>query len=264
MVSNKIGVGIVTCDRYEFMKNLLHSLQGCNYDKLIVVNDHADIIETPVDGLDVDIINNEENVGVGKAKNVAMQNLIDNECEHIFILEDDIKIIDNDVFQVYIDTAKIAGIKHMNFCLHGEDNKRQGEPAPKLILDYKDAKIALYHNIYGALSYYHVDALTTVGLMDEEYYNAMEHVDHTMQLILAGYHPPFRWFADVATSNKLIQEQDHNHEESKIRRSDEWLEQFKYGVERFYNKFGINVCGANQPTADKQEVIRYMKGQKDG
>ena len=44
------------------------------------------------------------------------------------------------------------------FCPFSQKN------SPKI--DYKDIKISLYHNIYGAMSYYHNTVLDVVGLMD--------------------------------------------------------------------------------------------------
>jgi hypothetical protein len=114
--------------------------------------------------------------------------------------------------------------------------------------------------LYGALSYYHKDVIDEIGLMDEKYRNAMEHVDHTMQACIKGYHPPFRWFADLLESDKLIHEQDQSHEKSKIRNEQQWVDNFKFGIERFYNKFNINVCGMNQPVESKSNVVKYLKG----
>ena len=40
--------------------------------------------------------------------------------------------------------------------------------------------------------------------MDERFYNALEHVDHTIAVIDAGMHPPFGYFADIADSQDYI------------------------------------------------------------
>ena len=256
MANLKIGVGIITCERTDFLKRLLTSLNDCDVDTQVIVNDS----ETKLDiDTKIHIIDNQENLGVGKSKNRALQYLLDQGAEHLFLLEDDIYIKQKDVFQQYIHTSECTGVKHLNFCLHGEDNKKLGEPAPKIIVDYGDVKLALYNNVYGALTYYHKDVLDEIGLMDEEYFNAMEHVDHTMQVIKAGFHPPFRWFADIPDSNTLLDEQDNNHDESKIRKDVEWLERFRFGVERFHAKFDINVCSSNQPVSTKQEALQSLK-----
>ena len=261
MNQDSIGVGVSTCNRPEMLNTLLESLDSCNFNHLVIVNDGDSKLESLPSGIEISatVIDNENNLGVGMCKNMQMKHLLDQQCEHIFLLEDDMEIINNDLFDIYIAVAERTGVKHLNYCLHGEDNKLNGKANPKIVVDYGDVKISLYHNIYGALSYYHSTVLDEVGLMDEEYNNAMEHVDHTMQIIKAGHHPPFRWFADVTDSHKLLREQDNRHEQSVIRKDDKWMDNFKFGVERFYNKFDINVCSTNQPEATKSQVIQFLK-----
>lgn len=258
MKQDTIGVGITTCNRPDMLEVLLESLNSCKIDHVVIINDGDD----PVDSVNPEyvVINNETNLGVGKCKNILLDHLT-TECdvEHIFLIEDDMVVLDPDVFSVYINTSKSTNIPHLNFCLHGEDNKKDGEANPKLIIDYGDVCVSLYHNIYGALSYYHADVIQEIGLMDEQYNNAMEHVDHTMQIIKAGLHPPFRWFVDVTDSDKLITDQDDDHQSSVIRKDDDWMENFRHGVERFYNKFDINVCGNNQQCATKEQTIECLK-----
>ena len=155
--------------------------------------------------------------------------------------------------------SKKTKVKHFNYCLHGHDNKINGvKPNPRKIFDIRGIKVALYFNVYGACSYFHKSVLDDVGLIDEEYYNAMEHVDHTMDIINKGYHPPFRWFIDIENSNEYIVDQDENHNKSTIRKGD-WLKHFEAGVERFKNKWNINVVDPYQQYADINSVIDYFK-----
>jgi len=256
-----IGVAIITRNRPEYFHECLKSVLSISQDSLqqiVVVNDGDDI--PGFEGHDrVHYIKNDDNLGVGVSKNKGLQRLLDEQCDHLFVLEDDVIIHDRTTFNIYIHTSKLTGIEHLNFCLHGGDNKRNGKSAPKLVVDYKDVKLSLYHNVYGALSYYTRGCLDRVGLMDEVYFNAMEHVDHTMQIIESGMHPPFRWFADVHDSDRLIHEQDHNHSGSTIRKDQEWMDRFMKGVERFHDKFNINVCNPSDPVASKEQVIEYLR-----
>ena len=263
MIAGKIGIGIVTCDRPEFFSNCITSIlethKHIDVQDIVVVNDSKkrQILSTSPHGCNV--INNGKNLGVGRSKNKLLQYLMGNECEHIFLVEDDVVFNSNQVVDQYIKLSQKSGVKHLNFCLHGEDNKFNGEPKPKLIVDYGDIKMSLYHNVYGALSYYHSSVIEEIGMMDIRYYNAMEHVDHTMETIKAGYHPPFRWFADVHNSDVLISEQDHGHSDSKIRASDDWSKNFQQAVGLFYNKHAVNVCDPNQETASKDDAVNFLK-----
>ena len=38
-MEEKIGIGIVTCNRPDFLKKLLESIKYCNYAELVIVND---------------------------------------------------------------------------------------------------------------------------------------------------------------------------------------------------------------------------------
>ena len=260
---SKIGVGIITCDRLNFYKKCADSvLDISSVDVRVVVNDGEPFGNISNKYKLDKYIYTKNNIGVGKSKNKALRYLLDQECEHIFLLEDDVYINEPSTFNRYIQASKDTGIKHFNFCLHGDDNKLNGKANPKIIVDYNNTKVALYHNVYGALSYYHRDVLDDVGLMDKEYFNAMEHVDHTMQIIQSGYHPPFRWFADLADSDVMISEQDHGHSESKIRSDSQWQDRFMTGVRRFQSKFNINVCNPAEPVASKQDVISCLKSIK--
>lgn len=252
-MKGKIGIGVITCDRPEMLKKCISSIDSKWYDKLLIVNDGSTKIETKK----YDIINNETNLGVGKSKNKALAALLNTECEHLFLVEDDVVFKDN-AFKAYIDASKATKVKHFNYCLHGQDNKLGNNPNPRKIIDIRGTRVALYFNVYGAVSYYHRSAIDDVGLMDEEYINAMEHVDHTMKLIVKKYHPPFRWFIDLENSNNYIQDQDYNHNQSKIR-SGNWIANFRKGVERFKEKYNIDVTNPMQPYDGIDTVLKYFK-----
>jgi glycosyltransferase involved in cell wall biosynthesis len=259
---SKIGIGIITCNRSKYLKRLLDSLhqtQESKFDELIIINDGKEI--TDIDISYVAHINNETNLGVGKSKNKALNYLLKKDCDYIFLLEDDIVIKDLNVFQKYIEASKLSGIQHFNFAFHGNDNYHaDGTSAVRLKVEYsKDVAVCFYPNVYGAFSFYTKKCLDAVGLMDEEFYNAMEHVDHTYSIIDAGMHPPFRWFADIANSNMYIEEIDKNHSGSEIRRDEKWISNFKKAVARFAEKSKIDVTSPYQPSWSKEEAIDVIK-----
>ena len=256
-----VGIAIITCDRVSMFKSCVKSVLNTHkhkIDHLIVVNDG----EKDVPEGDYVVINNDQNIGVGKTKNRAIEYLMSKNCEHIFIMEDDIVFLREDVTDAYLKLSELSGVKHFNFCLHGSANKRLEKPAPKLIVDYKFIKMALYHNVTGAVSYYHRDVINKCGVMDDEYKNAMEHVDHTMRIINAGFHPPFRWFADIDGSDTYIQDQDPSLSESKIRNEEEWRDNFVHGVKLFHQRYGINVCSVDQVNDTKEQTIQFLKNVK--
>lgn len=205
----KIGVGIITCDRPVLLAKCCESVKKCPcVDEAIVVNDGKTLdnlypkcdFETPdhwewheTDGY----------TGVGKAKNHALRYLLGTNCDHIFLIENDIYVKDPSVFEKYIEASKVSGIQHFNYSQHGNANKIPMEfvnPNIRLLVDYKKCRVAFYYHCVGAFSYYSKKCLDSVGLMDERFYNACEHVDHTYRVIKEGMHPPFWAFADIEES----------------------------------------------------------------
>ena len=260
-MSNKIGVGIITCNRPEYLRRLLVSLVQCEsiIDELVVVNDGK-----PINNFDLsqgEWIENKVNLGVGKSKNLALRHLLEKKCDYIFLLEDDIIIKDKEVFNKYIEASSISGVQHFNFAFHGNDNYLpNGAPAERLRVEYsKDVAVCFYPNVYGAFSFYTKKCLEVVGLMDEEYYNAVEHVDHTFFISQAGMTSPFRWFADIADSNKYIEELDKNHSGSEIRRDGKWIANFQKAVARFAEKSNINITGPTDVFWTKEQTIDIIK-----
>ncbi len=256
----KIGCGLITCDRPTLFEKSSKSLFDTDCIKIVV-----DDGETKVNScIELTFSTPKPKSGVAVAKNQALKYLIDQECEHIFIMEDDIQIIDKNVFEYYIHASKSTGIKHFNFGLHGNHNLDQlNQPVIRKTVNYPDnTKINLYPNVLGAFSYYHIDTLNRVGLMDENFYNALEHVDHTYQIIREGFHPPFRWFADIENSQKYLKDILPDHQQSKIRNEDDFMKNFQKALDFFIQKNNFSVVQGYGPTEnfDKEEdCVKILK-----
>ncbi len=219
-MQNKIGIGIITCNRSHFFKKLIKSIP--EVDKIVVVNDgkpyESGIYPSKID----EIIQHKKNKGISKTKNDALRYLLNNGCEHIFLFEDDIAIGDPTVIEKYIAASKVSGILHFNYAYHGvsENRTRDGKPNPRKIISYdNEVKIAFYKNTTAALSYFRDIVLNDIGFIDTFYRNALEHVDHTYQISKKAFHPPFRWFADLDNSYKYIEELDFNQDNSLLKKN---------------------------------------------
>jgi GT2 family glycosyltransferase len=223
----KIGVGIITYNRPKLLKKCVESIPTL-VDTIVVVNDGKSMDQLQfteqIGRYDShEWIETDGSIGVGKSKNIAFNFLINgyesNKCDHIFIIEDDIFIKDPMVFEKYIKASKASGIQHFNFSQHGMMNKTFDQfrtPNPRTTVNYGEESISLYPHCVGAFSYYSRKCLETVGLIDERYYNACEHVDHTYEMIEAGMHPPFWWFADIANSWEYLGDEEWSIAKSTI------------------------------------------------
>lgn len=258
-MNNKIGVAVITCNRPDFFAKCIETIPSV--DEVIVVNDGKKYKEYPA-GVD-EIIQNPRNLGVAASKNIALRRLIELDCAHLFLVEDDIIIKNPHILEKYIKTAATSGIWHLNYGLHGSYNRRQdGTPIVKMTAEYTGGtEVALYHNILGAFSYYFHNVIRHVGYMDERFHNAFEHVEHTYRIILKGLHPQFWHFADVINSQDDIEDQTENYEGSTIRQDEKkWKDDLIRAMSWFKHKHGeIPQKLPQAPEAEVQKTLETLE-----
>lgn len=228
---NKVGLGITTYNRPEYFAQSIVSAIKASPDFLVVYNDgstkaYEEEYEKVKDNCE--IIHEEKNKGVAVAKNTLLKRLLELGCDHIFLMEDDIIIKSPRVFDRYIAAGLKLGLQHLNFAHHGPANQKGYE--------YTDGVIDYYPHCVGAFSYYTRECLEEVGLMDENFHNAWEHVEHTKRIGDMGYTSPFSAFADVSNSKELLEEIPGSIEYSSIRPSKDWKERMKSGLEYWRSK----------------------------
>jgi GT2 family glycosyltransferase len=273
----KIGVGIVTCDRIDYLDKCLKSLPEIN-SPVVIINDGKTDISGKIKQYKNNsfLIQHETNKGVGISKNDALQYLLDQGAKHLFMLEDDIILLREDVFDKYIEAAKVSGIKHFNYGPGSPFNRKQNsnifwdlhnrhlcdqhsEPNPKKIIDYgNDVKVSLFEHTVAMFSYFDREVLEKVGLHDEQFFNAWEHVDLTYRIIKAGYHPPFWWFADIFDSHKFLTEAPGAIDNSSIAgKKEQWEKNVYGGREKYKVKHGH--YPNMPPYYNENQVIEVLK-----
>ncbi|MFS0826264.1 glycosyltransferase family protein [Pseudomonas phoenicis] len=249
----KTGCGILTFNRPHLLLKLYESLPHNILDVVYVVNDgerYDAFSSIPEHAMH----HNPENIGVGKSKNKALQYLLDQGCEHVFLIEDDIFIKDESAFEAYVDASRRSGVQHLNFSQHGRMNKASdGTPKPIASVVYDGvATIMLYRHCVGAFSYYSRSSLLASGLMDVDFHNALEHVDHTLDIIKHSMHPPFWYFADIVDSGKYIGDEEWSPEQSTISSDERHQRQVTQAIQTFTAKHG---CAPSElPIASSSEV----------
>jgi GT2 family glycosyltransferase len=269
-MNEKIGLGIITCQpRKSFDKcfDFWHHM----VDYVVVVNDGKDfdynwnsnfrsLYISKIPETTLIYHHNNKNLGVGKSKNIAIKQLLNQGCDHIFLMEDDIYIKDNSVFRKYIEASKATGIQHFNFSQHGIMNKTfdgLSNPNPRMIVKYGDIQVPLYPHCVGAFSYFSRKCLETVGLMDEEYYNACEHMDQTLEIIKAGMHPPFWFFADIENSWKYLGDEPWSLQQSTISSKSDHTEVMRAADAVFFKKHGHYPL--QTPLTSEEGVVKSLK-----
>jgi len=252
----KIGMGIVTYNRPHLLEKLYETI-GDSVGGIVIVNDG-----TPISNklLCDEWIDNPTNIGVGRSKNKCLRYLLSQGYDYIFIAEDDVYIKDPEVFEKYIEASKKTGIQHFNFSQHGVMNKEgftnSGSPNPRKVIDYGDIRVPLFPHCVGAFSFYTRKCLEQVGLIDEAFFNAAEHVDHTYKIIKEGMHPPFWFFADIENSNEYIGDEPWTIQSSTISSRVDHKKLMEDADKIFVNNHGTVPCGIpDTPEAELQKQL---------
>lgn len=271
-MKEKIGIGIIHGFRENLFLKCCESLKNCApeyggiLDKVVAVNDNPDAEYWYQHVLNMTHINNETNLGVGKSKNIAFKYLLQHGCEHIFLIEDDMIIKNENIFEKYIQASKETGIQHFMFGYHGPANKNGisgGTPCPRIIVNYKNCSIALNKHCVGAFCYYTRKSLEDVGFIDEKFENAFDHVSHSYDLALKGYSTPYWWWADLANSTDYIEEQVCSEVSSSIKTPDtmeKWRANIQNSMAYFKEKYGVMPFGIDGVLdVEEEQVLKFLK-----
>lgn len=238
-----IGIGIITYNRLDFLRVCMDSLDKNDYGgaDLVVVVDDCSTQEGYKEYLKeltnkgIIVITKEQNKGVAHSKNAALKYMMEQGCEHLFLMEDDIIMKNPKTCSYYISYAKHHTLQHMNFALHGPANIGKGFYITE---DEDSDPLLVYPDCVGAFSYYTREVIEVVGYMDENFVNAWEHVWHTLQICKYGYTTPFWYFADHPLNYKLLEEQPGSIDKSSIRPRDDWQDNIKKGYEYAMKTYG--------------------------
>ena len=264
-MGNKIGVGIITCNRPDFLNKLLDSVSLCkdSIDELVIVNDGNTVLDLDVP-FDHTLLQNEKNINVGASKNRAMRFLLDRGCDYIFTMEDDILIKDKDIFNKYIDASKKTCLQHFNFGFSQRENLDSNlQPVYRKVIDYgDDLKLVLTKNILGAFTFYTREALQTIGLHHKDFDKGHgDHLELTYRAFKHKFSTPFWWFADLYESWNMIENQSNFTTDSVVRAED-FASKFNEARNTFKNLHGCDIFDI--PEMSEVDVINFLKSLKSG
>jgi hypothetical protein len=226
----KIGLGLLTYKRPEYYKKVLDKVPKNKVDYFLVVNDGED---SYVNKNDADfVIYNEKQLGVSESKNKIIDHFINNDIEHVFIMEDDVIIKNENVFTTYINTANVTGIHHLNFSKIAGNEKT-------LCYTYEHPtgyKLGFYQNPQAAFCYFNINLFKKLGKFDENFLNAFEHIDFEYRLVKNKVAPPFWYFPDVFDSENYLTTIDGSDESSTITNKENYETNLNISAQYFIKK----------------------------
>src|SRR5690606_29642127 len=194
--SPTIGVGITTRNRLDAFEKTYKEISRLTPGAKIVVVDDASTKPVPEATYRFD-----KNVGIARAKNKCLELLQD--CEHIFLFDDDIYPLEEEWWRPYVESPE----PHLMWIFDRPDGvtKRQVE------ILYQDSQHVAYHATRGAMLYVHRSVLDRVGGMDPAFGAwGWEHASWSDRIHAAGL-TTLRC-ADVGNSEDLFWSMDQHNE----------------------------------------------------
>lgn len=251
-MTDKIGVGIITYNRPDYFEQCISKMPWHKIDECIVVKDGGGEYYNVAESDNFYYHEYAENGGNCRSKNKAFEYLLDKECKHIFLIEDDMLIKDESVFEKYIETAYRTGIYHLMF-LKVADNMEH----KRLTIDGLD----LHRNAQGSFMYALDSVIRHVGEWDLGFKNAFTHIDWTYRAISAGLMPQFWWFPDVENSQDLIEEIPGSTDNSSITNKGKYNENWQQSAKHWIDKYGYFTNRI--PDTSEEDVLKRLKFLKE-
>lgn len=245
-----IGVGVVTYSREEKFNKAINSINSVNH--LVALQDGGKSDYSIIPNCEFSKLSS--NKGVGFCKNRLIENLLEKGCEHIFILEDDCLVKDNEVWEYCISFSKESGLLHFNW-----NDYRRPRFSTAIFIKHR---AALCRDTEANFSYFHRDFLKQIRF-DENYINAWEHIDIEIQGEAHGFLPPFWTF--VSPSDLSTYLEDIGSNDSSITGKENYEQRVVAGHHFLESKWGKKMTEIPMPTMNefyekmKQITIKYAK-----
>lgn len=245
----KIGIGITTFKRPKNLELILENLSTLDRDRFFVViaqdgNDHYPTFP------DVEFIPSTQQKGVAHTKNKCLTRMIEENCDYYFLLDDDV-LPNAEVFDYFIETSKITGIEHLQFG-DIDGNKL----ITSVVYDETGRGLHIRPHCKGAFLFITKNLLNKIGLWDEGFTNALEHVDFTYRC-MKEEGLPFWYFVEPINSKKYI---TNIEGESTITDKEKYQENKNKSFVHWYEKYKFNMVDIPYlPLSNTVEVLKRKK-----
>ena len=136
--------------------------------------------------------------------NYGLRHLLNKGVEHFFIVNDNVMILEDRLFDDYINVNSQTKIGFMASSTESDDPYGKGKNN-KLTLELKEGyQLLLNKGFNGYLLYLTRETIKKVGFFDERYKGAFEGSDYYKRASDKGVTSYFGWFADVKGSSNNI------------------------------------------------------------
>ena len=201
----KIGVCIITYNSQEYFEKLFYSLPDHKYDELVVVNggNPYDKIYKRMNG-HIKWIQHEKNKGSGQSRNDGLEYLRSRDMDYYFIIEDDMVILDENIFDKYIEANKVSGLQYFCYASNAWGVGPRFARTPRMKVQYtENIIINLYQHCCNEFTFRTKELIDKVGNYNPNYLSMFD-VDNIKRISDWELGNPFWYSPDLSDSDSLI------------------------------------------------------------
>lgn len=197
-------ITINTCNRLgEVKKNIIPFLQICKKNRdfhfLLALDGFDEAYEKYCARFSIPMLHSNEREGVGLSKNRVLKQFPG--YDYYFFIDDDIELIDYNIFRLFIEISKTAQINHLSYSVNDAQNKIS-DSGFDLIGGYRGG---------GCFNFYTRAAIDSVGGWHTDFakYKRFGHTEHSYRVFYKGLNPfPY---VTIRNINKYIILNDPPH-----------------------------------------------------
>jgi glycosyltransferase involved in cell wall biosynthesis len=255
--SNKIGIGITTYNSEEYFNSLYESIPFNKVDEVVVVNGGK---KYEYDYEPCSWIQHSKNYYPAVSRNDAINFLLERKCEHIFLIEDDMIIRDENIFDQYIKASKLSGLNYFSFVSTSWEAGEVKKRTPRFTANYKDdVSVSFYKNMCNEFTYHHYTQFDEVGKYDTNIRYAFDVELAYRKSKMSKRVAPFWYFADLTNSDDYIMNNpvSTSRLQSKDRPDGTRDQNIHTEWDYFYKKHGVYV--PQIPNLREDDLVKLLK-----
>jgi hypothetical protein len=254
-MKNKIGLVVTTYNTEKWFKDLYDTIPFDRLGKVIIVNggnqykgqySHAN-----------NWIQHATNRGAAQSRIDGIKFLQEQGIEHIFVIEDDMLIKRNDIFEQYINASLETGIKYFCFCSNAQGTGIPNQRTPSEVVEYTNTKIAFYREMNNEFTYHHASIFEQIGYYDPNFKHLWD-VEFVYRVLTSDkFGCGFRYFPDLINSDELIKNHLESINNSRTNSNNKRDHELSDYLNLFHDKHRYRV--QQIPILEKKEFINKLR-----
>ncbi len=202
-------------------------------------------------------LQHKENLGAAQSRIDGIKFLQNKNIQHIFVIEDDMLIKNENIFEAYINASIETGLKYFCFCSNASGTGAPGSRTPGEIVEYKNTKIAFYREMNNEFTYHHVDIFKKLGYYNTSYRHLWD-VEFVYRVLTSEeFGCGFRYFPDIVNSDMYIKNHPESINNSRTNKNNSRDKELPEYLLKFQNEHGYHV--GQVPILDKQAFTNKLK-----